>query len=184
MTIPSVRLVAGHPDDANAEAAALSALRAKDPPYTTDWPREIALRYLNALGDESRVRIATPPSDKELTAFLRGPLSAQVTVALSLFEAVLGTDRVAAEIVSLFERAGIDDKGVLVDALGAFRERLPTSERSRLDARLRILTRTSAAPAIETMLTTPRVSKRPPKPATVEVPPPEKKPAKKKAKKK
>lgn len=187
MTVPSVRLVSGHPDDENAEASATAALAAEQPPYTTDWPRETALRYLNALstGDRSHVRITTPPSEKELVAFLRARTAEHMSVGLSLFEAVLGSERVASEIVSSLERGSASNTAALVDSLAVLRERMPVSDRSRLDARLRVLSRTSVVPAIEAMLSAPkRVTKAP---KAISAPPPAapKKPAaKKKAKKK
>lgn len=196
MPIPAVRLVNGHPDDQNAEASALAAFVAPEPPYQNEWPRETAFRYLNALssGDPARTRVATQPSEKDLAAFLRMPKRA--LIGLALFDVVLGADRVASEITAFFERGSSDASGVLLDVLGELRERLSMSDRSRLDARLRILGRTSGLTKIEAMLQPKRTSKRPPKPVSVPPAPPKsappksapppapKKPAKKKAAKK
>jgi hypothetical protein len=192
MPLPAVRLVNGHPDDQTAEESALAALRAGEPPYRNEWPRETAMRYLNALssGDESRVRVATAPTEKDLSNYLRPPLTSRVTTALWLFEAILGSDRVASEIVSYFERGSSDEDGVLTAALVHLREHMPQSDRSRLDARLRVLTRTSDTPRIEEVLRR-RPSKPPSKSnipvaavAAAEPAPAAKPPAKKKAAKK
>ena len=174
MPIPAVRLVNGHPDDQNAEASALAAFQAPEPPYQNEWPRETAFRYLNALssGDPSRTRVATPPSEKDLAAFLRMP--ARSLIGLALFDVALGADRVASEITAFFERGSNDASGMLLDVLGELRERLSLSDRSRLDARLRILGHTSRQPKIEAMLQPKRTSKRPPKPVSVPPAPPKK----------
>lgn len=187
MPIPSVRLVNGHPDDQDAEARALDALRvseAKELPYRDEWPRETAIRYLNALssGDDARVRVVTTPNEQDLGSCLRRPLTPRITTALALFEAVLGSERVASEIVAFFERGSEDQDGVLTEVLAHLREHMTLSDRSRLDARLRILTRTSDAPQLAEVL-----KKRASKsqiPVAAAAPEPAKKPAKKKASKK
>jgi hypothetical protein len=182
MTIPAVRLINGHPDDENAEASALSVLDGNKQ-YGAEWPRETAVRYLHAVtsGDSEKAKVTAPPSEHDLSQLLRGAVPN--ASAIALFEAFLGTERVTAELASFLERGGNDD-GV-IELLGVMRERLPVSDRSRLDARLRILTRTSVVPAIESMLKPKAVSRRPPPPKS-EPPAPkaDKKPAaKKKAKK-
>lgn len=187
MLIPSVRLVNGHPDDQDAAAKALGALQTSDAselPYRDEWPRETAIRYLNALssGDESQVRVVTTPNEQDLGSYLRRPLTPRVTTALSLFEAVLGSERVASEIVAYFERGSEDQDGVLTEVLSHLREHMTLSDRSRLDARLRILTRTSDAPQLDEVL-----KKRASKsliPVAAVASEPAKKPAKKKAAKK
>ncbi len=151
----SVRLVNGHPDDQNAENAALAVLAANAPTYNGAWPRETAYRFLHAMSNgPEAARTAGAPTEKDLATFVRAHAPSRereafkVHSAALLYEAVHGSDRVASEIVAHFERRAdalwaVTDRNdhvfTLLDALALVRDRMTHSDRSRLDARIRVL---------------------------------------------
>jgi hypothetical protein len=153
----SVKLVSGHPDDQNPEEAALTALRAASPMYSGAWPRETAYRYLHAISADAEAdtrAVSGPPSEKDLAAFVRTFAPSREREAFKVHEAVLlyevvhGSERVASEIVAHLERRAdalfaVTDESdhlfTMLRGLALVRDRMTHSDRSRLDARIRVL---------------------------------------------
>jgi len=212
-----MKLVSGHPDDQNARDAAFALFHAKAPTYADEWPREVAYRFLHAMSaGDAGAHNPGPPSEKDLAAFVRthAPSTAheafKVESAILLFEVVHGAERVASEIVGHLERRAdalwsLGDAGdnlfTLLRGLAEVRDRMTHSDRSRLDARIRVLLAyhpkgTKVADELEGILKRPESIAPPPPPpppppeaeaeaAPEEVPPPttkeEKRPTKKAA---
>jgi len=213
-----VKLVSGHPDDQNPEESALAALRANSPKYNGEWPRETAYRFVHAMsaGADAEARVRTPgaPTEKDLAAFVRTHAPSREREAFKVHDAILiqevvhGSERVASEIVAHIERRAdalwsVTDQSdhlfTLLRGLALVRDRMTHSDRSRLDARIRVLLAFHAKDAkladeLEGILRRPESIAPPPMAPTTE-PAPEveqpvaakkavktKKPAKKKAK--
>jgi hypothetical protein len=150
-----MKLVTGHPDDQNAENAALAALHAGTPAYTDEWPIETAHRFLHAMtSGEAAAKTAGAPTEKDLATFVRTyapsreQTAARVGQAIRIYEVVHGSDRVASEIVAHLERRAdalwpVEDESdhlfTMLHGLAEVRDRMTHSDRSRLDARIRVL---------------------------------------------
>lgn len=205
-----MKLVSGHPDDENARDAAFALFHAKAPTYSEEWPREVAYRFLHAMSTgDAGAHNPGPPAERDLAAFVRthAPSRAheafKVLDAIGLYELVHGGERVASEIVGHLERRAdalwsFDDEGdnlfTMLRGLAQVRDRMTHSDRSRLDARIRLLLayhpkNTKVARELEGILARPESIAPPPPPPPAEpveeISPPttkeEKRPAKKPA---
>ncbi len=153
-----VKLVSGHLDDQSPEESALAALRATSPKYGAEWPRETAYRFVHAMSAgadaEARARTSGAPTEKDLAAFVRTHAPSREREAFKVHDAILiqevvhGSERVASEIVAHIERRAdalwsvtdaSDHLFTLLRGLALVRDRMTHSDRSRLDARIRVL---------------------------------------------